>query len=386
MLPLAITGLGVVSPLGIGREAFFAALRDARQAREQRAFAGRATCSTDARFARARVAEVRDFDAAQYLGDKGLRNFDRLTRMLIVAAKHALEDAGLKRDGAFAALRARARRHLRGHRLRLARQHHRDQPRRGARAPALPQPVALPQHGDQLGGWLRQHLGGARGAQRHRRRRQLRLGRRRADGRDAPRQRPRRCTAGGRRRGAERAALSRVREARRGQRGRATARSRATSTSRGTHLGEGAALLVLEARGGARAARGARCSASWSATARPSSRRPPRRSWCTASERDGGARGARGAARRRARARRHRPGVLRRERRQPHGPGRGGGPRRACSAPTCATRRHQGALGRDLWRGRCTEPGGGCLGWLAETPPRPLLARRARHDRCAPCW
>jgi 3-oxoacyl-(acyl-carrier-protein) synthase len=56
---------------------------------------------TDARFARAHVAEVSDFDAAQYLGDKGLRNFDRMTRILVVAAKHALEDAGLKRDGAF---------------------------------------------------------------------------------------------------------------------------------------------------------------------------------------------------------------------------------------------------------------------------------------------
>jgi 3-oxoacyl-(acyl-carrier-protein) synthase len=102
MEPLAITGLSVVSPFGVGREAFRAALADASKAK-QRAFAGPHGVLSGERFEQARVAEVRDFDAAQYLGDKGLRNFDRLTRMLIVAAKHALEDAGIKREGVFVA-------------------------------------------------------------------------------------------------------------------------------------------------------------------------------------------------------------------------------------------------------------------------------------------
>ena len=100
MLPLAITGLGIVSPFGIGRAAFFAALADAPAA-SARAFSGPHNVLSDVRFARARLAEVPDFDAAQYLGDKGLRNLDRATKMLVVAAKHALEDAGLKRDGEF---------------------------------------------------------------------------------------------------------------------------------------------------------------------------------------------------------------------------------------------------------------------------------------------
>jgi len=103
MLPLAITGLGVVSPVGIGREAFLAALQDPLAAKE-RAFSGRRAVLAESRFQSARVAEVPDFDAAQYLGDKGLRNLDRATKMLVVAAKHALEDAGLKKDGAFTAL------------------------------------------------------------------------------------------------------------------------------------------------------------------------------------------------------------------------------------------------------------------------------------------
>lgn len=105
MRPLAVTGLGIVSPFGVGREAFGAALAEPESARSK-AFSGPRQVLSDARFGDAHVAEVRDFDAAQFLGDKGLRNFDRLTRMLIVTAKHALEDAGIKRDGAFLAYRA----------------------------------------------------------------------------------------------------------------------------------------------------------------------------------------------------------------------------------------------------------------------------------------
>jgi 3-oxoacyl-(acyl-carrier-protein) synthase len=102
MTPLAITGLGIVSPIGVGRSAFCEALTDPASAK-RKAFSGPRSVLSDERFALAHVAEVGEFDATQYLGDKGLRNFDRLTRMLIVAAKHALEDAGLKRDGEFVA-------------------------------------------------------------------------------------------------------------------------------------------------------------------------------------------------------------------------------------------------------------------------------------------
>ena len=103
MLPLAITGLGIVSPFGIGRAEFVAALRDP-QAACVRAFSGLRSVLPEERFRHARLAEVPEFDAAQFLGDKGLRNLDRATKMLVVAAKLALEDAGLKRDGAFLGL------------------------------------------------------------------------------------------------------------------------------------------------------------------------------------------------------------------------------------------------------------------------------------------
>jgi 3-oxoacyl-[acyl-carrier-protein] synthase II len=103
MKPLAITGLGVVSPFGVGRAEFARALENAEES-SARAFSAAHTVLTDARFANARLAEVRDFDATVFLGDKGLRNLDRATKMLVVAAKLALEDAGLKKDGAFTSL------------------------------------------------------------------------------------------------------------------------------------------------------------------------------------------------------------------------------------------------------------------------------------------
>lgn len=44
------------------------------------------------------------FDPTKYLGDKGLRTLDRLTKLLVVAARLCLHDAGLKKDGQWAAL------------------------------------------------------------------------------------------------------------------------------------------------------------------------------------------------------------------------------------------------------------------------------------------
>jgi len=101
VIPLAITGYAVVSPLGIGRSAWLQALRDPATS-GARAFAAPTVLRPET-VPDALAAEVWGFDATAYLGPKGLRNFDRLTRFLIVAGKLALEDAGLKKDGAFLA-------------------------------------------------------------------------------------------------------------------------------------------------------------------------------------------------------------------------------------------------------------------------------------------
>jgi 3-oxoacyl-[acyl-carrier-protein] synthase II len=99
MNPLAITGAGVVCPFGVGRAAFAEAMRSGAPP----ASFGRPTTFDEAKYPRVRVAEVPDFDASKYLGDKGLRALDRLTKLLVVTARLALHDAGLKRDGVWAA-------------------------------------------------------------------------------------------------------------------------------------------------------------------------------------------------------------------------------------------------------------------------------------------
>ncbi|HEX2677392.1 MAG TPA: beta-ketoacyl synthase N-terminal-like domain-containing protein [Polyangiales bacterium] len=96
MKPYAITGYGLVSPIGVGAPAFTSALAAQPSAN---VFEGHPSCLDPKVIAQPMAAECHDFDAKQYLGDKGLRNFDRLTKLLIVSAKLALEHAGLKADG-----------------------------------------------------------------------------------------------------------------------------------------------------------------------------------------------------------------------------------------------------------------------------------------------
>ncbi len=84
MQPRFITGFGVCSTVGVGREAFFASMRNPVPLPDTKC-----------------MAEVPDFDATQWLGDKGLRPLDRLTKLMIVAARLAAHDAGIKKDNQF---------------------------------------------------------------------------------------------------------------------------------------------------------------------------------------------------------------------------------------------------------------------------------------------
>lgn len=93
-----VTGVGLVSPLGVGYPSF----RDAfvrRAASGEGAFRRTSEVLSTERVPEPFAAEVLDFDPAEHLGDKGLRNFDRLTKFLLVSAKLALADAGLKSNG-----------------------------------------------------------------------------------------------------------------------------------------------------------------------------------------------------------------------------------------------------------------------------------------------
>jgi 3-oxoacyl-[acyl-carrier-protein] synthase II len=84
---IAITGIGVVSPIGIGKDAFFEGLENGRSGfRPVSLFA-----SERPRLA----AEIHNFDPKTYLGDISVRNLDRTTTMLLTAAKLAMEDGRL---------------------------------------------------------------------------------------------------------------------------------------------------------------------------------------------------------------------------------------------------------------------------------------------------
>lgn len=97
----AITGLGVASALGTGAEANLRALERGASTEGERP----PIASFDASpYGAPPILEVPGFDPKVYLGDKGLRTLDRLTKLLVVAARLSLHHAGLKKDGEWAAL------------------------------------------------------------------------------------------------------------------------------------------------------------------------------------------------------------------------------------------------------------------------------------------
>ena len=84
---IVITGIGVVSSIGIGKEAFWDSL-----------FAGKSGIKPvtlfDTSKTRSKLAgEISDFDPVSILGPKGLRNLDRTTLLALSAAKLCLTDA-----------------------------------------------------------------------------------------------------------------------------------------------------------------------------------------------------------------------------------------------------------------------------------------------------
>jgi 3-oxoacyl-[acyl-carrier-protein] synthase II len=83
---VAVTGIGVVSPIGFGREQFWSALIAGRSGiapREDRLATRLPTIA----------AEVRDFAAREFIASSHLRRMDRMSRMVVAASRMALDDA-----------------------------------------------------------------------------------------------------------------------------------------------------------------------------------------------------------------------------------------------------------------------------------------------------
>ena len=87
---VVITGIGVLSPIGIGKEVFWEQL-----SRGVSAFLPISLFDT-APFRVHQAGEIAAFDALPYLGKKGLRDLDRSTRLICSAAKLALDDSRLE--------------------------------------------------------------------------------------------------------------------------------------------------------------------------------------------------------------------------------------------------------------------------------------------------
>ncbi len=85
---VALTGLGVVSPVGTGKSAFWNGLMEGRSG------VRRITAFDASGFETQIAGEVGDFDPAAYLDRKEIRRNDRFVHFAVAATRMALDDAG----------------------------------------------------------------------------------------------------------------------------------------------------------------------------------------------------------------------------------------------------------------------------------------------------
>lgn len=89
---VAVTGIGVLAPGGVGTKAFWELLTAGRTAT-------RAVSTFDPTPFRSRIAAEIDFDAeALGLGPQEIRRMDRAAQFAVIAAREAFDDSGLDRD------------------------------------------------------------------------------------------------------------------------------------------------------------------------------------------------------------------------------------------------------------------------------------------------
>ena len=87
---IVITGIGVLASTGTGKDAFWQGLRDGKSGIKPVTLFDTSTLHTKL------AGEISDFNPKDILGQKGLRNLDRTTLLVMCASKMALDDAGLE--------------------------------------------------------------------------------------------------------------------------------------------------------------------------------------------------------------------------------------------------------------------------------------------------
>lgn len=87
---VVITGLGVVSSIGIGKDAFWKGLKEGKSGIS-------AVTSFDTANHQTHIGgEIKDFSPENFINRKGVKNFGRCSQLSLVAAELALKDANLK--------------------------------------------------------------------------------------------------------------------------------------------------------------------------------------------------------------------------------------------------------------------------------------------------
>jgi 3-oxoacyl-[acyl-carrier-protein] synthase II len=89
---VVITGLGAVTPVGIGIDAFWQSLINGKSGID------RITRFDPSDYSTQIAGEVKDFDPSQFIDKKEAKRMDRCTQFAIAAAKMAFQDAGIDFD------------------------------------------------------------------------------------------------------------------------------------------------------------------------------------------------------------------------------------------------------------------------------------------------
>ncbi|BEU88393.1 beta-ketoacyl-ACP synthase II [Selenomonas sp. TAMA-11512] len=86
---VVVTGLGAISPIGIGKDAFWQALLDGKNGIGKMTRFDASNCASQI------AGEVTDFEPGDYIDKKEAKRMDRYTQFAIAATKLAVEDAKL---------------------------------------------------------------------------------------------------------------------------------------------------------------------------------------------------------------------------------------------------------------------------------------------------
>ena len=87
---IAITGIGVLSPIAIGKDAYWEGLFQGKSAFHP------ITLFDTSNYQVGMAGEIAEFDPLPFLGKKGLRDLDRSTRLICSAAKLAIDDSRIE--------------------------------------------------------------------------------------------------------------------------------------------------------------------------------------------------------------------------------------------------------------------------------------------------